>query len=172
MLNSGPVQTSYHQYSTVAQVGMPGDGTNYNVTTGILEDPSGAGVPWGLAVSRGTLHGDKSVVKGSLSGGTFVGILLRAGYQQNYGGTFADKFIDGDNVPYVDWGPIWVSPATTNVVTGHQVYFNSVTGELGDSSISNATAIPNSQWLNDKPNTDRPQLNFNGLAQVLLGTRA
>lgn len=169
MLTAAPLQTSYQQYGTAAQIGMPRDGQRYNIETGILEDPTGDGVGFGLAVSRGSLHGSKSVALGQLSGGAFVGITFLDASHFNRGGALADKFSDGDNIPVLDFGTIWVSPATTNVVAGHPVYFNSATGRLGDSSIANAVLIAGAVWMDDKPNTDQPMINFNGLAGVKLG---
>lgn len=169
MLTPAPLQTSYTQYMPVAQLGMPGSMTPYNIDTRIMEDPTGNGVGFGLAVSQGTLHGDKSVAIGELSGGAFVGITCADPTLYN-GGAHVDKYGDGDDAAILTFGDRWVAPAT-NVVSGHQVYFNSATGELGDSSIANATAIPNSRWIDSKPNTDQqPTVNFNGLARVRLGS--
>lgn len=171
MLTAAPLQTSYNQYAPVAQVGLVGDMNLANIDTRICDDPSGDGVGFGLAVSQGTLHGDKSAAIGQISGGAFVGITIADQTLIASTTALVDKYVDTDNMGVLTFGTIWVSPAT-DVVVGTQAYFNDETGELGGSSIPNAVAIVGSRWVDSKPNTDQPTLNFNGLARVNLGIKA
>lgn len=172
MFTPAPVQTTYQQYESVAQVGMPGSMVAWSLDNRILEDPAGNGVGFGLAVCQ-AFESDKACTLGQLSGGVFVGIT-RADVTLPLATVPAraiDKFYQGDNVPVQTLGDIWVSPQTT-VDAGNPVYFDSVTGELGDSGTSNAVLIPGAVWITSLPNAGQPTINFNGLAIVRLGIMA
>ena len=175
MITPGPVQTTYNQYETAAQIGMLGSGVNWNASTRIADDPAGVGIGFGLVVSQGSLHGDRSVVLGQASGTDIVGITLTRQTLPNLvdvAGQFTDKYSDGENVSVVDFGEVWVAPAT-NVNPGDPVYFNSVTGALGNSGISNAVLYPGAHWKTSLPRpstTPGSLVPFNSLAVVRLGT--
>ena len=154
MLTPSPVQTTYYRYLTVAQLGMPATTTGWDVDTRIAEDVASpkAGIPFGRAVSQGTLHGDRSAVLGTLSGKTFAGITAADVTLASslVAESDTDKYIDGDNMAVAIRGDWWVIAADA-VAAGGPVYFNSSTGELGASGISNATQILGAIWVTSAP---------------------
>lgn len=150
---SGPVQASYAQFMSPAQNGIIASMTDYSIDTRLGEDPAGNGIPFGRALCQGTSHGTRSASLGALSGGEFVGISVADPGLPNLSTTFTDKYADGENMACLTRGDIWVIPAT-NVTVGGAVYFNSSTGQLGDSGISNAVLIANAKWMTSYPETD------------------
>ena len=171
MLQPAPLQTTYQQYETAGQPGMSGSMVPWSIDNRILEDPTGNGVGFGFAVCQG-YKSDKGCTLGQLSGGAFVGIT-HADVTLPLSSSLPaiDTFYDTDNVPVQTLGDIWVTPETT-VAAGSPVYFNSVTGGLGDSGVSNAVLIENAIWITSLPNLGQPTINFNGLAICRLGSMA
>jgi hypothetical protein len=174
MLVPLPVQTTYQQYEYPGQLGTPGTMVDHSLDNRILEDPTGNGAGFGLAVCQG-YKSDKGCTLGQLSGGAFVGIT-RSDITLPRGDTWThavsvDKFYDTDNVPVHTFGDIWVAPLGI-VAAGNPVYFNSVTGQLGPSTIANPVLIPNATWQTSLPNGSQPLINFNGLAVCRLGSMA
>jgi len=152
MLTPLPVQTTYYRYLNPGQVGMPATETGWDISTRICEDMSlTTGIAFGLVVSQGTKHGDRSAVIGTASGGTVIGITASDHTLPTFvGGAGVDKYNDGDNMAVMIRGDIWVLAVGT-VAAGGPVYFNSATGQLGPSGIPNAVAIPGAQWLTAAP---------------------
>jgi hypothetical protein len=169
MLTPLPLQTTYQQYETVAQVGMPASMTGWDADNRIAED-LGSGIPFGRAVCQGTAS-DKAATLGQLSGGEFIGITMADDTLPLSTTRPVDTFEDTDNMAVLVRGDIWVAPVGT-VAAGAQVYYNSVTGQLGPSGISNAVLITHGRWETSSPNTSQPLVNFNGLAVVRLGASA
>ncbi len=171
MLQPAPLQTTYQQYETVGQVGMAGSMVAWSADNRILEDPTGDGVGFGLAVCQG-YKSDKGCTLGQLSGGAFVGIT-KADVTLPLSSALPaiDTYYDTDNVPVQTLGDIWVAPDGV-VAAGSPVYFNSVTGQLGPSGISNAVLIEGAVWITSLPNGSQPTINFNGLAICRLGIMA
>jgi hypothetical protein len=178
MIVPAPTQTTYQQYETVAQNGMTASTAGQpQLDPRILEEPTGNGVGFGLAVCQG-YKSDKGCTLGALSGGAFVGIThassvlavattpLPSGASRKI-----DTFYDTDTVPVQTFGDIWVQPLG-NVASGNPAYFNSVTGQLGGSGIANAVLIEDSIWMTSLPNSSQPQINFNGLAVIRLTSMA
>lgn len=163
---SSPVQTTYHQFQTPAQVGMAATMTGWDVDNRIAQDPGGNGIGFGLAVCQ-SHESDYAATLGALSGGAFVGITRADPTLANVSSTFTDKYRDTENMAVQVRGDIWVAPAT-NVTVGGPVYFNSVTGQLGASGIANAVLIPNAKWMTTVPMTE-PLINPVNLAIVRLG---
>lgn len=178
MLTAEPAQDSYSIYMKSASVGQLGTMANNEIDWRIADVPDiSEGVPgklaFGLAVSQGTSHGDKSVSVGQISGGVFVGIVVAdVTAVPGNSNTPIDGFRDGDNVGILALGDIWVAPTTDAVVAGHPVYFNSETGDLGDSTIDNDVLIVGARWIDSLPNTEVPLVDRNGLARVRLGIMA
>jgi hypothetical protein len=177
MLQPAPLQTTYQQYETFGQVGMSGSMVPWSIDNRILEDPTGNGVGFGLAVCQG-YKSDKGCTLGQLSGGAFVGIthsditiLLTSVPLANGSQRKIDTFYDTDNVPVQTLGDIVVAPLGV-VAAGSPVYFDSVTGQLGPSSVANAVLIDGAIWITSLPNGSQPAINFNGLAIVRLGMMA
>lgn len=168
MITPAPVQTSYTQYQPIGQVGLVADGSLSNIDTRIAESPSLAGIGFGLAVCQGTLRGDKAATLGQLSGGVFLGVTVADVSRGRFeGDTGPDKYADGENMAVLSVGDIWVAPSTT-VAAGGNVYFNSVTGQFGPSSISNAVQVVNARWETSYPNPDSLVSNPNHVAIIRL----
>lgn len=152
MLTPSPVQTTYNQYLTSGQVGMPATMSGWDVDTRIAEDPAGDGIGFGLAVCQGTAS-DFAATLGQLSGGAFVGITRADPTLANVDSQFTDKYRDTENMAVYVRGDIWVAPATS-VTAGGAVYFDSTTGHLGDSSVDNAVLIVGAKWMTSVPMTN------------------
>jgi hypothetical protein len=117
-----------------AQAGTIADMTEYNADTGIAEGD----IPFGRAVSRGSA--DNGVIVG---GSTFKGIAIR---DVTIAHATADRYEAPDNVAVLNRGDIWVQVAT-DVVHDRQAYYNSSTGEFGDSAIPNDVAVDGAIFL-------------------------
>ena len=152
MLTPAPVQTTYTRFMNVGMVGMPATTYGWDIVTRLAEDPTlTAGIAFGIVVSQGTLHGPRSAVKGIASGGLPIGITAADHTLPTFtGGAPVDTYNDGDNMAVMTRGDIWVSAVGT-VVAGTQVYYNSATGAVGPSSITNATALVGAVWLTPEP---------------------
>jgi len=146
MLQPAPVQTTYTQYLTAAQNGMPATTSGWDVDTKICEDTSGLGIGFGLAVSQGTLHGDRSACLGTFSGGNFIGITRADPTLPNITSGFTDKYQDGDNMAVHVRGDIWVV-AHEAVAAGDAVYFNATTGLLGNANLTTGTIVEDARWM-------------------------
>ena len=156
MLVANPVQTSYQRWANVGQVGMPATTVGFDVDTRICEDLSSpkVGIAFGVVVSQGTKHGARSATLGLASGGAAVGITAADITLPNVQTSFTDRYQDGENMAVMRVGDLWVTVKTSTVVAGNPVYFNSSTGELGDSGISNATLLTGAKWMTDVPSDD------------------
>jgi len=60
-------------------------------------------------------------------------------------------------------GDIWVA-AKGAVVAAHQAYYNSTTGEIGPSTISNAVAIAGATFLDSGADTDKVRVRLSNAA--------
>ena len=157
MLQPAPVQTTYTQYINAGQVGMPSTEFRWDIDTRLAEDPAAAGIGFGLAVSQGTLHGDRSACLGLLSGQVLVGVTVADQSLSTL--VFTDKYSDGDNMGVMVKGDIWV--AVENAVTPEtQVFFNNSTGQFGGTSAGH-TRVVNARWMTS-------QATANGLAVLRL----
>jgi hypothetical protein len=151
MLTPAPVQSTYQQFANIGQVGMPASMSGWDVDTRIAEAASADGIGFGLAVSQSAIT-DRGAVIGLLSGGTFVGITCADPTLPNVTPGFTDLYQEGDNMAVAIRGDWWVV-VTGNIAAGSDVYFNSVTGALGPSTISNAVKIDNAKWMTTIPYT-------------------
>lgn len=159
MLTPNPVQSSYQQYINAGQNGMPASTTGWDVDTRICEDASGNGMGFGLAVSQSYVT-DRGAVLGQLSGFNFVGITASDVTLPNVSSTFTDKYANGENMAVAVRGDWWVTVGTA-VTPGTAVYYNSVTGVLGASSISNAVLIKGARWMTTAANAGLAVLRLN-----------
>jgi hypothetical protein len=154
MLQSQPVQTTFNRYLTPAHAGMVATTSGWDADTGIAEAASPNGIGFGLAVSYSGIT-DRGCVLGQLSGREFWGITMSdptlANISVNPG--FTDLYQEGENVGVFVRGDIWVLPLG-NVTFGDAVYFDSVTGQLGDSGIANGVALQNARWMTSIPDKD------------------
>lgn len=163
---SAPVQSTYNQYHSPAQNGIPATMTGWDIDARLAEDPHDAGIPFGRAVCQG-LVSNAAATLGALSGGEFVGITRADPTLPNTDPDFTDKYADGENMAVMVRGDMWVIPAT-NVSPGGAVYFNSSTGELGASGISNAVLIANAKWITAYPDTENTLVTTGRFAIVRL----
>jgi|SRR5215472_10013024 len=143
MLQPAPLQTTYTQYLTIAQAGMPATTTGWDVDTKITEDPSGNGIAFGLAVSQGTLHGDRSACLGALSGSHFIGITAANQTLSTLPAGVADTYHDTDNMAVAVRGDWWVKVHGA-VKAGDQVTFDPTTGQLG---FSGGTVVEDARFM-------------------------
>ena len=149
MIGSTPIQTTYKKYASAAQVGMPGSTIAFDSDTGIAQDSA---IGFGLALCKGG-NSDLHVTLGQPSGaGDFVGISMADPTLPNLAATQTDAYQEGENVGVLVKGDIWVAPQT-DVTAGGDVYYNSATGQLGASGISNAVLIKNAKWMTSYPMT-------------------
>jgi hypothetical protein len=109
-----------------------------------------AGLPFGRLVSQGTLHGDRAACLGVLSGRPIIGVTASDHTLPVVSGVTADRYEDGDNMAVAVRGDWWVIAADT-VAAGDPVYYNTSTGELGASGITNAAQLVGAQWLTSAP---------------------
>lgn len=172
LANPLPLQTTYGLYSPVGYAGMPATMVGWDGDNRIVEDPTGNGIGFGLAVCQGYLS-DKGVTLGQLSGGEFIGItMIDITLPLVQSRAKVDTYYDTDNINVMSRGDIWVAPPT-HVNSGDPVYYNSVTGQLGNSSVPNAVLIQNSRWQTSLPNAGQSSLvNFAGLAVARIGASA
>lgn len=149
------LQSSYGRYQSAAQAGMPADMHGWDADSGICESAS---IGFGLAVSRGVA--DNGVI---LGGPTFKGIAVR---DVTISHDTPDRYEEPDTVTVMNRGDIWVQVASA-VVNDKQAYYNSSTGELGASGISNAVAIAGAIFLDtaDEDGFSRVRLS-NGIGDI------
>jgi hypothetical protein len=133
-------QTTYSE-----RMAPPAPGTvagNYDgarVTTGICETAS-PGIPFGRAVSQGSLSDAGVIIGGSLAG--FRGVSIR---DITLRGDLAvvDAYLPPNNVGVLEDGDIWVEP--TVAVNAHDpVWFNASTGTFNKST--GVGPIPGAYW--------------------------
>lgn len=102
-------------------------GSDGNDITGICETAS-PGIPFGRAVSQGTLSDQGSVIGGTLAG--FKGISLRditLDVRDN------DAYLPPHNMGIRERGDVWVEP-TVAVLARDPVWFNATTGTFNKST--------------------------------------
>jgi hypothetical protein len=135
MVQSTVVQSTYAPQINVGAVGMVADEATAEVGTRINE--TAAGLPFGVAVSQGTLSD-----KGCLIGGTaFVGITVRDVTLDRMpinplaaGGVYppVDNYQQYANVGVLSRGDIWVL-AGADVTAGNALYYEATGGTLSNS---------------------------------------
>lgn len=109
-------------YSERIAPNSPGtiQGSDHEVETGICETAS-PGIPFGRAVSQGTLSDQGVVIGGSLA--AFRGCSAKTVTL----GAEHDAYLPPDNVNVLHKGTIWVEP-TVAVNANDDVWFNATTG--------------------------------------------
>lgn len=129
------VQSTYPRYGSAGAAGAVASMHGWDADTRILES---AAAGFGLAVSQGAA--DNGAVLGGI---TFCGITVR---DITLVHDTPDQYEEGDNMGVLVKGDIWVV-AGTDVSVKHQAYYNSSTGAIGGSGISNAVAIAGAEFL-------------------------
>lgn len=159
MLTPAPVQSTYTQYITKAQRGMPASTTGWDVDTRLCVDTSGNGIGFARVVSQ-AFESDRGAVIGTLSGFAVVGVTAADQTLPNVTAGSTDLYENGDNMAVAVRGDWWVDVGDA-VVAGGNVYFNSVTGQLGASGLANAVEQLGWRWMTS-------QATVGGLAVVRL----
>lgn len=136
-------QTTYSE-----RLAPPGPGTlaggldRAMVTTGLAETAS-PGIPFGRAVSQGTLSDQGVVLGGTLAG--FRGVSIRDVTLRGDHVVGLDAYLPPDNVGVMESGDIWVEP--NEAVTAHAaVYFVAATGLFSDNATGALGPIPGAYW--------------------------
>jgi hypothetical protein len=113
------------------------------VTTGICETAS-PGIPFGRAVSQGTLSDEGCILGGTLAG--FRGVSIRdITLRGDEGSTTLDKYQTPDSMGVLEAGDIWVEP--NEAVAAHAaVYFVAATGIFSDNASGALGPIPGAYW--------------------------
>ena len=106
-------------------------------TTGICETAN-PGIPFGRAVSQGSLSDQGVIIGGSLAG--FRGVSIKD-ITLRGDRAVVDAYLPPDSVGVLEEGDIWVEPA--GAVAAHAaVYFNATTGVFDDDASGNVGPIP------------------------------
>lgn len=135
-MTQNTVQSAYSRYTAAAgAAGAFATMSGWDADSRILESASAG---FGLAVSQGVE--DNAAI---LGGPTFVGITIR---DVTLVHDTPDRYEEGDTVGVAVRGDIWVVAAGA-VEVGLQAYYNSSTGAVGGSGISNAVAIAGAKFL-------------------------
>lgn len=118
---------------------LAGQVNEARITTGICETAS-PGIPFGRAVSQGTLSDEGVILGGSLAG--FRGVSIRdITLRGDQGSTTLDKYQAPNSMGVMEAGDIWVEPA--GAVAAHAaVYFNATTGLFDDAAGGNIGPVP------------------------------
>lgn len=137
-------QTSYSERMAPPAPGTLAGGMDVARTiTGICETAS-PGIPFGRAVSQGSLSDQGTIIGGTLAG--FKGISIRdVTLRGDEGSTTLDKYQTPDSMGIMEAGDIWVEP--NEAVTAHAaVYFVAATGILSDNASGALGPIPGAYW--------------------------
>lgn len=114
------VQSTYSERMAAPSPGVIG-GSDYDTITGLCESAAPGGIPFGRAVSRGTLS-DKGVVLGGALAG-FRGVSVK----ENTLGAEQDKYLPPNNVGILQRGQIWLEPSVA-VASDDPVHYDTTTG--------------------------------------------
>lgn len=154
-MTQNTVQSSYGRYLSAGVAGEIADGTPSFSDSRICE--TSAGIGFGLAVSQGT--GDNGAI---LGGGLFVGISVRDITLVN---SVGDEIQQYDNMGVLINGDIWVQTKTV-CVPRQKVYYNSSTGQIGKSTISNAVEIVGATFLDTGAADDIVRIRLTGAGDL------
>lgn len=137
-------QTSYSERMAPNPPGtIAGHMDAARVTTGICETAA-PGIPFGRAVSQGTLSDEGVVLGGTLAG--FRGVAIRDITSRGDKATAnLDKYQPPESMGVLEEGDIWVEP--NEAVTAHAaVYFVAATGIFSDNASGALGPIPGAYW--------------------------
>lgn len=132
-------QTTYNERMAPPMPGVIA-GQDFQTDTGIAETAS-PGIPFGRAVSQGSLS-DQGVILGGTAAG-FRGISVR---DVTLRGDLSvvDAYLPPNSVGVLTGGAIWVEPSVA-VNANDAVYFDGSTGQLTNSS-SGTQLIKGARW--------------------------
>jgi hypothetical protein len=154
---AGEVQTSYSERMAPPSPGTI-SGTYDKGETGICETAS-PGIPFGRAVSQGTLSDQGVILGGTLA--AFRGVSIRditLGAEQ-------DAYLPPNNVGVYMRGQIWVEPGEA-VTADSPVYFNGATGVFYMAATGGALGpIKGARWKTSCGIGGRAVLDLSGYAK-------
>lgn len=138
----GTTQTSYSERIAPNVPGtLAGQVNEARITTGICETAS-PGIPFGRAVSQGSLSDQGVIIGGSLAG--FRGVSVKD-INLPAGRADIDAFLPPDSLSVMEDGDIWVEP--NEAVSAHAaVYFVAATGVFSDNASGAVGPIPGAYW--------------------------
>lgn len=127
-------------YSERIAPNSPGtiQGSDHEVETGLCETAS-PGIPFGRAVSQGSLS-DQGVVLG----GTLAALRGCSAKTVTLGAE-QDAYLPAQNVNVLHKGTIWVEP-THAVAANDDVYFTAATGAWSNQSSGNLGPVKGARW--------------------------
>jgi hypothetical protein len=133
---SGPVQSTYDQYTPIGQVGTPATEHGWDVDSRICEEANGIG--FGLVVCQG--DADKGALLGVTSGRDVIGISRASvsTYADN-----PDKYSENDNMAVAVRGD-WYVVAEAAVNVGDAVLYDPTNGKLGHTG---GTTLNGARWM-------------------------
>lgn len=137
-------QTSYSERMAPPAPGtLAGQVDSARITTGICETAS-PGIPFGRAVSQGSLSDEGVILGGTLAG--FRGVSIRdVTLRGDVASADLDKYQAPNSMGVMESGDIWVEP--NEAVTAHAaVYFVAATGVFSDNSSGALGPIPGAYW--------------------------
>lgn len=137
-------QTSYSESMAPPSPGtLAGNVDSARTTTGICETAA-PGIPFGRAVSQGTLSDEGCILGGSLAG--FRGVSIRdITLRGDVAAANLDKYQPPNSMGVMESGDIWVEP--NEAVTAHAaVYFVAATGIFSDNASGAVGPIPGAYW--------------------------
>jgi hypothetical protein len=138
----GTTQTTYATNIAPPEAGVIA-GSDFAVETGICETAA-PGIGFGLAVSQGSLSNQGVILGGTLAG--FRGVSVRDVTLKG-DSVSLDHYVPPNNVAILKHGPIWAQPNTA-VAANDPVWFNSVTGQLGNATGTNMLGpVKGARWV-------------------------
>jgi hypothetical protein len=138
----GTTQTVYNERMAPPSPGtLAGQVNEARITTGICETAN-PGIPFGRAVSQGSLSDQGVILGGSLAG--FRGVSVKD-IGLAAGSVSVDHFLPPNSLSVLESGDIWVEP--NEAVTAHAaVYFVAATGLFSDNATGAVGPIPGAYW--------------------------
>jgi len=132
------IQTSYSERIAAPSPGTI-QGSDFDTETGICETAAPGGIPFGRAVSRGTLSDQGVVIGGTLA-------ALRGCSVKNHAlRAEQEVYLPPDNVDILHRGTIWVEPSHA-VSANDDVYFTAATGVWTNQSSGNLGPVKGAAW--------------------------
>ena len=132
------VQTSYSE-----RMAPPGPGSlhgsDYDDSHGICETAAPGGIPFGRAVSQGTLSDKGVVIGGTLA--AFRGCSTK----DHTLGAEQDKYLPPNEVGIRHRGFVWVEPGHA-VAANDDVYFSATTGVFSNQASGNLGPLKGARW--------------------------
>lgn len=135
-------QTSYSERMAPPSPGTLAGGLDRAMTTTGICETASPGIPFGRAVSQGSLSDQGVILGGSLAG--FRGVSIKD-ITLRGDGAVVDAYLPPNSVGVMESGDVWVEP--NEAVTAHAaVYFVAATGLFSDNATGALGPIPGAYW--------------------------